>query len=151
MRKASPEVWNCVAPVVSSMGFQFVGAHFGQADSGLTLRVYIDHEDGIDIENCADVSRQLSAVLDVEEPISAAYFLEVSSPGVDRPLFTVEDFKRYQGQVAKINMAVPHNGRRRFKGEIISAEDGIVVLEVDGIDYDLTVADIEQAQLVYQF
>jgi len=95
VQRASPQVVSVIEPVVTGLGYALVGAEFGQGENGQTLRVYIDKPDGILMEDCAKVSRQLNAVMDVEEPIKSAYLLEVSSPGVDRPLFTESQAPRW--------------------------------------------------------
>ncbi len=115
------------------------------------LRVYIDHENGISVDDCADVSHQVSAVLDVEDPIVGLYTLEVSSPGLDRPLFTEAHYERYLGQVAEIRLRSPLDGRRKYKGHLLSVRDGQVVIEVDGVEYSLALDNIEKAHLVHEW
>lgn len=148
MQRASPQVVSVVEPVVTGLGYELVGAEFGQAENGQTLRIYIDKNDGILMEDCAAVSRQLNAVLDVEDTIKSAYLLEVSSPGVDRPLFTEAQFAAQVGEQVRVRMADGVNGRRNFKGRLVAVENANAVVEVDGIDYDLPVADVEQAHLI---
>jgi len=148
MRRVSPGIESVIEPVVSGLGYEFVGAQYGQAENGQTLRVYIDTENGVVVEDCVTVSKQLSAVLDVEDTIKSAYQLEVSSPGVDRPLFNIEQFSKQLSEVVKVKMAVAVDGRRNFKGQLVSAEGEVVIVEVDGIDYRLPVSDIEEAHLV---
>ncbi len=138
-------------PVIESMGYEFVGAQFGQAENGLTLRIFIDKQDGIVLDDCAAVSRQVSAALDVEDTIESAYLLEVSSPGIDRPLFTAEQFGQQVGQAIKVKMNVMVLGRRNFTGELLAVEDQLLVIDVDGQDYELPVADIESARLEVNF
>ena len=147
MQRASAPVVNVIEPVVTGLGYELVGAEFGQAENGVTLRVYIDKPEGILMEDCAAVSRQLNAVLDVEDTIKTAYLLEVSSPGVDRPLFTEEQFAVQKGQEVRVRMADGVAGRRNFKGELISVKDGMATVEVDGIDYELPISDVEQAHV----
>ena len=148
MQRASPQIVSVVEPVVSGLGYELVGAEFGQAENGQTLRVYIDKDDGILMEDCAAVSRQLNAVLDVEDTIKSAYLLEVSSPGVDRPLFTEAQFAAQVGEQVRVRMADGVNGRRNFKGRLVGVENANAVVEVDGIDYALPVSDVEQAHLI---
>ena len=147
MQRASVPVVNVIEPVVTGLGYELVGAEFGQAENGVTLRVYIDKPDGIVMEDCAAVSRQLNAVLDVEDTIKTAYLLEVSSPGVDRPLFTEDHFAVQKGEEIRVRMADGVAGRRNFKGELVSVKDGIATVEVDGIDYELPINDVEQAHV----
>ena len=136
MQRASPAIVEIVSPVVTGLGYEFIGAEFGQAENGQTLRVYIDKSEGIVLDDCAVVSRQLNAVLDVEDTIKSAYQLEVSSPGVDRPLFTEEQFRDQLKEVIRVKMADGVDGRRNFKGELVAVNTGIVTVEVDGLDYD---------------
>ncbi len=148
MQRASPAIVEIVSPVVTGLGYEFIGAEFGQAENGQTLRVYIDKSEGIVLDDCAVVSRQLNAVLDVEDTIKSAYQLEVSSPGVDRPLFTEEQFRDQLKEVIRVKMADGVDGRRNFKGELVAVNTGIVTVEVDGLDYDLPLDDIDQAYVV---
>jgi len=147
MQRASAPVVNVIEPVVTGLGYELVGAEFGQAENGTTLRVYIDKPAGIVMEDCAAVSRQLNAVLDVEDTIKSAYLLEVSSPGVDRPLFTDEHFSAQIGEEVRVRMTEGVDGRRNFKGELIAVKDGLATVEVDGLDYDLPINDVEQAHV----
>lgn len=105
-----------LAPVVEALGYQCWGIEFLSQGRHSLLRVYIDHADGILIDDCEKVSRQLSGVLDVEDPISDEYTLEVSSPGMDRPLFTLEQFSAHVGEQVKIRLRTPFDGRRNFRG-----------------------------------
>ena len=148
MQRASPAIVEIVSPVVTGLGYEFIGAEFGQAENGQTLRVYIDKAEGIVLEDCAAVSRQLNAVLDVEDTIKSAYQLEVSSPGVDRPLFTEEQFRDQLKEMIRVKMADGVDGRRNFKGELVAVNAGIVTVVVDGLDYDLPLIDIDQAYVV---
>lgn len=149
MQRASAQVVSVIEPVVTGLGYELVGAEFGQAENGQTLRVYIDtdSEAGIVMEDCATVSRQLNAVLDVEDTIKSAYLLEVSSPGVDRPLFTEAQFAAQTGEAVRVRMADGVGGRRNFKGNLVAVKDGMATVEVDGIDYDLPIVDVEQAHI----
>ena len=128
MQRASPAIVEIVSPVVTGLGYEFIGAEFGQAENGETLRVYIDKGEGIVLEDCAAVSRQLNAVLDVEDTIKSAYQLEVSSPGVDRPLFTEEQFRDQLKEVIRVKMADGVDGRRNFKGELVAVNTGVVTV-----------------------
>ena len=136
-------------PVVESMGYELVGVEFLGGSSHGTLRVYIDRDEGVDLDDCAAISHQVSGILDVEEPIQQAYDLEVSSPGVNRPLFKLEDFARFSGSVAKIKLAVGVDGRKNFRGQLQAVTAARKVsIEVDGEVYELPYADIEKANLV---
>ena len=136
-------------PVIESMGYELVGVEFISGGGHGTLRVYIDSERGITVDDCAAISHQISGILDVEEPIRQAYDLEVSSPGLDRPLFKLADFERFAGRTAKIRLAVARDGRRNFRGELRGVDDaGLVRIEVDGEEFRLPHADIARANLV---
>jgi len=136
-------------PVIRSMGYELVGIEFQDSTQHGTLRVYIDHENGIGVDDCVAISHQISAILDVEEPIQQAYDLEVSSPGINRPLFKAQDYEQYSGHSAKIKMAVPLNGRRNFKGVLQGVIDSrSVQIMVDNEGYDLPISDIAKANLV---
>lgn len=138
-------------PVVESMGYVFWGLEFSAQGRDTLLRIYIDHEKGISVDDCAEVSRQCSAVLDVEDPIAQEYTLEVSSPGMDRPLYTLEQFKQYANHIIELRLRLPFEGRRRFKGQLIGVEQEDVVLVVDEHEYLLPIELIEKAQVVPQF
>ncbi len=136
-------------PVIESMGYELVGIEFQGSTQHGTLRVYIDHENGIGVDDCVAISHQVSAILDVEEPIQQAYDLEVSSPGINRPLFKAQDYEQYSGHSAKIKMAVPLNGRRNFKGVLQGVIDSrSVQIMVGSEGYDLPISDIAKANLV---
>ena len=136
-------------PVVESMGYELVGVEYTGGSGHGTLRVYIDRDSGVSLDDCAAISHQVSGILDVEEPIKQAYDLEISSPGIDRPLFKLADFERFAGRVAKVRLAAGLDGRRNFKGRLQGVTDaGQVAIEVDGEIFDLPYADIARANLV---
>lgn len=135
-------------PAVELTGVELLGIEYISAGNNSVLRLYIDHENGIDVDNCAEVSRQVSAILDVEDPISTEYNLEVSSPGVDRPLFTKEHFENVLGETVDVKLGMPLNGRRKFKG-LLEAVDGTnLIVVVDGEDYELPIANVDKANLI---
>jgi ribosome maturation factor RimP len=141
-------------PGAQALGCELVDVEFGGHHP--TLRVYIDKPGGVTVDDCADVSRQLSAILDVEDPIAASYTLEVSSPGLDRPLVTLEDFDRRLGQVVKLRLYAAQAGRRNFTGRIAAVSGEQVQLELDGPGgtkecVSLGIETIERARLVPQF
>ena len=136
-------------PVIQSMGYELVGVEFQGSTQHGTLRVYIDHENGIGVDDCAAISHQISGILDVEEPIQQAYDLEVSSPGINRPLFRARDYEQFRGHSAKIKMAVALEGRKNFKGLLQGVTDSRTVqIMVDNEVYELPIADIAKANLV---
>ena len=132
---------------IESLGYQLVGVEYMQSGHNPVLRIYIDGEQGIGIEDCERVSHQVSGVLDVEDPIKKAYTLEVSSPGFDRPLFKARDFERFAGSQAKISMKLPVSGRRNFTGTLRGFDDGEILIEVDGEVYSLPLTKLAKARL----
>jgi len=151
MQRVTPTIRAVVEPVVVGLGYEYVGAEFGQAENGTTLRVYIDTPNGIEVDDCSTVSKQLSAALDVDDVIATAYLLEVSSPGLDRPLFTESQFAAQVGEQVKARSVTAHNGRRNFKGVLVSVADGEATFEIDGSDYSVPIEDVEQANLIAKF
>jgi len=137
-----------IAPAVEAVGFEFVGLEYKPAGKHSMLRVYIDSENGIKVEDCAEVSQQVSAVMDVEDPISTEYRLEVSSPGAERPLFTLAHFIQFQGEEVNLKLKSTVSGRRKFKGKMSVVEECKINLIVDGESYSFEVHLIEQANLV---
>lgn len=145
------ELWRILQPTVAGMGYEFVGVEYVGKAHRSTLRVYIDAPHGITLEDCETVSRQISGLLDVEDPVTGAYDLEVSSPGMDRPLFRPEDYARFAGQRIKIRLAIPSNGRRNFAGKLLGISDDLVRIEVDGQIFELDYEQIERTRLVPRY
>jgi len=137
-------------PVIRAMGYELWGLEYLGQGRHTLLRVYLDRESGIDVEDCALVSRQLSAMLDVEDPISGEYTLEVSSPGLDRPLFTLAQFERYVGHQAKIRLRQSFDNRRNFAGLLLAVENEEVKLIIGDEEYSLPFELIEKANIVPQ-
>ncbi|MGM0535744.1 MAG: ribosome maturation factor RimP [Pseudomonadota bacterium] len=140
-----------IEPVVTAMGFELWGIDHLSQGKHSRLVIYIDHDDGVSVDDCADVSRQISAVLDVEDPVPGEYRLEVSSPGMDRPLFTLEQFGRYAGHVVTVKLRLPFDGRRKFRGLLAGVESDEVLLQIDGEEYCFPIESIDQARVVPQF
>ncbi len=147
MRGGSEKLRALLEPAVENLGYELLQLQVGSQGKQMVLRVYIDAPGGIQVDDCASVSRQISALLDIEDPLSGAYLLEVSSPGLERPLVKPVHFKRFVGDKAKIVMATYILGRRRFTGKMVLAGDEAVVLDVDGECYELPYSDMESAQL----
>ncbi len=140
-----------VAPIVKGAGYELWGMEFGTNRGKPVLRIYIDAPGGVDLRGVTSVSRLLSPALDVEDPIPFAYSLEVSSPGLDRRIFTYEQYGRLRG--SRVNVVMKHpdaTGRRRFRGIIKETRDGVVVLDVDGTDMELKYEDIEDGRVIYE-
>ncbi|SHF76436.1 ribosome maturation factor RimP [Vibrio gazogenes] len=138
------------APVVAA-GYELVGLEFVRAGAHSTLRIYIDHDNGITVDDCAEVSRQVSAVLDVEDPISVAYNLEVSSPGMDRPLFKSEHYEQFIGHEVNIVLKMAVGNRRKWKGIIQSVDGETIVVTVDGQEEPFALSNISKANLIPKF
>jgi ribosome maturation factor RimP len=136
---------------VEAIGFELVGLEFVRAGKHSTLRIYIDSEKGIDVDDCADVSHQVSAVLDVEDPISTEYNLEVSSPGLDRPLFKPEHYQQVAGQTITVKLQMPENGRRNFKGVLGHVDNTVFSIDVDNETFELAFDNVLKANVVPEF
>ena len=145
---SSVKLTNLLKPLVEDLGYEFVGLENRSAPKNQVLVIYIDQPDGIAVEDCERVSREVAALLDVEDPISGQYSLEVSSPGLDRPLFNLEQFEQFAGETAQISVFAPIEGRRKFKGEILGVADGMVRLDQDGAEVMLEMGNIAKARLV---
>lgn len=137
-----------IAPAVAALGYEFVGCEYYPQGRHSLLRVYIDAERGVTIQDCEQASRQISSVLDVEDPIQGRYALEVSSPGSDRPLFTLEHFRRFSGRLVRIRLFIPRNDRRNYKGVLEAVTDEAITVTGDGETWVLPLIEIEKANLV---
>ncbi len=145
------KLYGVIEPAVSALGFKLWGFELIAHGNSSTLRVYLDDEQGVSLEACAKVSRQVSAVLDVEDPIAGAYRLEVSSPGMDRPLFTEEQFARFVGETVKCRLRMAKNGQRNYRGVIESVENEQIQLKVDDAVLAIKINEIDRANVVPQF
>src|SRR6185295_18780920 len=175
MRKDIQDLWTLIEPYVRDAGFDLVEVQSGREPSGWVVRIFIDREEpaeadgastagaapadeiravsavsgaGPSLEDCERVSRDLSAALDVADFIPHAYQLEVSSPGLDRPLRRERDFARFVGESARIRLIDGVEGRRNFLGTLRAAKDGRVEIACDGRSYEIPIADIHRANLV---
>jgi ribosome maturation factor RimP len=135
-------------PLVEDLGYEFVGLEYTGQSKNAVLRIYIDHKQGIDLDDCGRVSGEVAALLDVEDPISGQYNLEVSSPGLDRPLFTLEQCARFAGEQVQMTVFAPVEGRRKFKGRILSVTGDILNIDQDGAEIALDFSNIAKARLV---
>jgi ribosome maturation factor RimP len=140
-----------IAPAVTALGYEMWGLEYLSHTRPAVLRVFIDSENGINVEDCAAASRQISGVLDVEDPIDGEYTLEVSSPGMDRPLFSLDQYSRYAGNWVKLRLRVPFDGRRNFRGVLRGVEGDEVVLIVDDHEFLLPIELVDRANVVPQF
>jgi ribosome maturation factor RimP len=143
------ELGQLLEPAIADLGLELVGIEFSPSGGGSLLRVYIDEpERGVTIDDCERASREISALLDVNDPVAGRYTLEVSSPGLERPLFTLAHFERFAGAEAKITVNLPIDGRRRFQGRIGAIEGDRVTIEQDGKAVAIAQANIAKARLV---
>ena len=148
MSQLTDRLNDMLEPAVLALGFELVGVEFVRAGKHSTLRVYIDHENGISVDDCADVSNQVSAVLDVEDPINTEYNLEVSSPGLERPLFKQSHFAAFVGQEIVVKTNMPQQNRRNFKGVLTHVDGQSITMSVDKQDYVIALANISKANVV---
>ena len=136
---------------VEDLGCELWGIECQRAGRFMTVRLFIDKEGGVTVDDCADVSRQVSAILDVEDPIADKYNLEVSSPGLDRPLFTLPQFERYIGQDIAVHLRIPVMELRKWQGKLERIENDMVTLIVDGQEQVLVFGNIQKANVVAKF
>jgi ribosome maturation factor RimP len=134
-------------PTVEALGFEIWGLEYLSQGRHTLLRLYIDSEAGVTVDDCAEVSRHVGGVLDVEDPISGEYTLEVSSPGVDRYLFRLEQYLPYVGEWVELRLRTPFEGRRKYKGTLKGVEGDEVVVQVDDHEYLLPYEAIDRAQV----
>lgn len=137
-----------LGPTVERLGYELADLEVRLGGKSGLIRLFIDKPEGIGLEDCEKVSRAVSALLDVEDPVPGNYYLEVSSPGLDRKLRKVEHFQRFIGQIVNVKLRFPLDGRRRFRGKLLSADDENIVVEVDGESYSLALTTIDTARLV---
>jgi ribosome maturation factor RimP len=138
-------------PTIERLGYELTDLELKLGGRDGLVRIFIDKEAGIDIEDCETVSRQVSAILDVEDPLPGHYTLEVSSPGLDRTLTKPAHFQRFMGEDVKVKLRFPLQGRRNFRGALKAADDEHIEVEVDGESHSLPLATIETARLVPHF
>ena len=158
MRKDLQDLWTLAEPYVRDAGFDLIEVQFAREQRGAVLRLFIDRPPGseqetlaqtlIGVDDCERVSRDVSAALDVADSISHTYLLEVSSPGLDRPLRRERDFARFVGESARVRLEAGVEGRRNFSGTIQAAKDGRVEIACDGRSYELPIDDIVRANLI---
>ncbi len=144
---AAERIETLIEPAVTALGYELVGVEYAPLGHGGVLRVYIDKPGGVTLDDCARVSHQVSGVLDVEDQIHSRYDLEVSSPGIERPLFRAQDYVRFTGSRAKIRTATPIAGQRNFTGVLQGMSGDDVVLNEDGREMRVPLSNIAKAHL----
>ena len=159
MTDKADEIAALLSPTVASLGLELLGIEYLPAPGGATVRLYIDVPQAeavkadeeprqVGIDDCASVSREVSAQLDVEDPIAGNYTLEVSSPGVDRPLFGAAQFQRFIGETAKVTLKLPQDGRRRLQGRILRVQGDAIVFALDSGEFEVAAENIDKGRLV---
>lgn len=151
MAQSLKHLWDLFEPVVNGMGYELIEIEYQPNPKYGVLRLFIDKESGIQVEDCSAVSRQISAVIDVEDPVSGKFNLEISSPGMDRPLRRAEDFQQFSGEVVKIKTSMAFEGQRNFKGILKGLEEDLVIVECDDKEVRLPITAIDKARLVPDF
>jgi ribosome maturation factor RimP len=136
-----------LTPTVESLGFELWGLELLSPNRRPTLRIYIERDSGVTVDDCALVSRHISSVLDVEDPIQGEYTLEVSSPGIDRLVFKPQQYALYVGEPIEVRLRFPYEGRRKFRGWLMGLEQDDVVVRVDDHDYLLPLNQIDRARV----
>lgn len=140
-----------VAPVAEALGYELWGVEYLSHAKQSIVRIYIDRADGVNIDDCAKLSRQVSGIFDVEDPIMGEYTLEVSSPGMDRPLFKLDQYQQYIGSQVKVRLRTAFEGRRNFTGQLTGVEGDDVVVAVDENEYLLPFELIDKANIIPGF
>ena len=150
MRKIDPVLHERLDALVSSMGYELVGGELLPVDGRTVFRIFIDTEKGVTVDDCSKVSHQVSAMLDVEAPLQGRYNLEVSSPGIDRPLFELKHFQRFVGSKVKIRLYAAINQRRQFKGVLHRVDGENIHVLVDELEKEVVLpfSAIEKANLI---
>ena len=142
------KVEKLLEPLIEELGYELWGCEYLPSGKHSILRVFIDSEHGITLDDCVLVSHQVNALLDVEEPISGQYNLEVSSPGLDRKLFKPEQYQRYIGENVFIKLSKPYDKKRKLKGLLKHVGEGYIVVESDKDEYNIVLTDIITANLI---
>ena len=142
------ELVNLLEPTIEQLGYELSDLELNLGGRDVVVRVFIDKPDGVDLSDCEMVSRQLSAVLDVEDALPGHYTLEVSSPGLDRKLTKPAHFQRFTGETVRVKLRFPVDGRRNFRGALRAADEEQIEVEVDGESHSLDIAKIESARLI---
>lgn len=148
MAKVEMTLRDRLASLVTAMDYEFVGSELSRQGRGSVLRIYIDKEEGITLTDCTKVSRQVSAMLDVEDPIQGEYSLEISSPGLNRPLFDAAQYQRFIGSTLKVRVHNPVNGQRNFVGVLLRADDRDVCILVGEEEVVLPFSGIEKGNII---
>lgn len=147
----SDRVTTAILPLIEGAGMELVDLEYRKEGSGWVLRLFIDKEGGVSLDDCVAVSKEVGALLDAEDLVHNEYNLEVSSPGLNRPLKKEADFNRFKGELAKIKTFEAIGSSRNFKGRIVGCEDNIVSMNVDGVIHEIPIIKMAKANLEYEF
>ncbi|SHE66823.1 ribosome maturation factor RimP [Desulfacinum infernum DSM 9756] len=148
-RQIVERIWSLATPVIRAEGLELIEVEYRRESQGWVLRLFVDGEDGVTVEDCAVVSRVVGDLLDVEDPISGPYHLEVSSPGLDRPLRRWEHFQAHLGMIVFVRTREALEGRKNFKGTLVDARPETIQMDCDGNVYEIALDNIERARLRY--
>ena len=151
MKQAPEHLVNLIEPIVEGLGYECVGIEYNPHPKHGLLRIYIDAENGILVEDCTKVSHQISGVMDVEDPITSNYHLEVSSPGADRPFFKVSQFEQYVGSTVLVHLFKAIDGRRKISGLIVKVEGEIISLQEGDQVVEVPFIALSKAKLVPEY
>ncbi|MEM1143502.1 MAG: ribosome maturation factor RimP [Pseudomonadota bacterium] len=150
MSAREKRILSLLEPAVRGLGFDLWGLELQRGKRTSLLRVFIDAPQGVQVEDCARVSEQVGMVLEVEEVLAGEYTLEVSSPGIDRRLFSLEQYSAYVGEMLEVKLRAPFEGRRKFKGVLRAIEGDDIVLHVDENEYLLPYTGIDRANVIWR-
>ena len=142
------ELTKLLEPAIERLGYELSDLEVKLGSRDGVIRLFIDKADGVGLEDCETVSRQISALLDVEDPVPGHYVLEVSSPGLDRRLTKVEHFERFMGEDIRVKLRFPISGRKNFRGALRAVDEENIEVEVDGESHRLPIATIQSARLI---
>lgn len=151
MKQAPEHLVSLIEPIVEGLGYECVGIEYNPHPKHGLLRIYIDSDNGILVEDCTRVSHQVSGVMDVEDPIQGNYHLEISSPGEDRPFFKVSQFERYIGSMVLVNLFKAINGRKKITGLIKKVEDNVITLQEGEQVFEVPFDAMSKARLVPEY
>ena len=149
MRVDSQSLESLFDPIVTGLGYQLWGIEYRSSQKHALIKIFIDHEDGVTLDHCSEVSHQVSAILDVEDPITVSYTLEVSSPGVERPLLKLAHYQRYIGSEIKVRLIWALDGQKNFKGELLRVESDNITMLADEVEVSFSIDTIKRAHLIY--
>ena len=149
MRVDSQSLESLFDPIVTGLGYQLWGIEYRSSQKHALIKIFIDHEDGVTLDHCSEVSHQVSAILDVEDPITVPYTLEVSSPGVERPLLKLAHYQHYIGSEIKVRLIWALDGQKNFKGELLRVESDNITMLADEVEVSFSIDTIKRAHLIY--